>query len=61
MSWAEPQRHGQILSQFRNSSASRQASLSLDGAMKYLLLIILLALLVFLGNQLYQQFFLGRY
>jgi len=29
--------------------------------MKYLLLIIFLALLVFLGNQLYQQFFLGRY
>jgi hypothetical protein len=29
--------------------------------MKYLLLIILLALLLFLGNQLYQQFFLGRY
>jgi hypothetical protein len=35
--------------------------MSLDGAMKYLLLLILLALLVFLGNQLYQQFFLGRY
>jgi hypothetical protein len=35
--------------------------MSLDGAMKYLLLIILLAALVYLGNQLYQQFFLGRY
>jgi hypothetical protein len=43
------------------ASASRQAAMSLDGAMKYLLLLILLALLVFLGNQLYQQFFLGRY
>jgi hypothetical protein len=42
-------------------SASRQAGLSLDGAMKYLMLIVLLALLAFLGNQLYQQFFLGRY
>jgi hypothetical protein len=29
--------------------------------MKYLLLLLLLALLVFLGNQLYQQFFLGRF
>jgi hypothetical protein len=29
--------------------------------MKYLLLLVLLALLVFLGNQLYQQFFLGRF
>ena len=35
--------------------------MSLDGAMKYLLLLVLLALLVFLGNQLYQQFFLGRF
>ncbi len=29
--------------------------------MKYLLLLILAALLLFLANQLYQQFFLGRY
>ena len=42
-------------------SASHEAHMSLDGAMKYLLLIMLLALLAFLGNQLYQQFFLGRY
>jgi hypothetical protein len=29
--------------------------------MKYLLLVLLAALLIFLANQLYQQFFLGRY
>jgi len=49
------------LRQVTSLSASRQGPMSLDGAMKYLLLLILLALLVFLGNQLYQQFFLGRY
>jgi hypothetical protein len=61
MSSAEPHRHGQILRQVTVVSASREADPSLDDAMKYLLLVILLALLVFLGNQLYQQFFLGRY
>jgi hypothetical protein len=42
-------------------SASHEAQVSLDVSMKYVLLIVLLALLAFLGNQLYQQFFLGRY
>jgi hypothetical protein len=58
---AELKGHAQILSQKRALPASGQEAPALDVAMKYLLLVILAALLIFLANQLYQQFFLGRY
>jgi hypothetical protein len=41
-------------------SASRHAPLPLNTLMKWFLLIILAALLIFLANQLWQTFFLGR-
>jgi len=42
-------------------SASRQPQVPLNTPMKWLLLIILAALLIFLANQLWQTFFMGRY